>query len=75
MGDEVRSQEGRRSGLLPASLNFLPSNKVVMFRGKEETPPKVGYIYTYTGAIMSLCVQLSDPLDEYTWFELFLVIR
>jgi hypothetical protein len=37
MGAAVRSHEGRRNSLLPTSLNFLPSNKDVMKREKEET--------------------------------------
>ena len=35
--DQVRSHEGRSNSLLPTSLNFLPSNKDVMFRENEET--------------------------------------
>jgi hypothetical protein len=59
------------SCLLPASLNFLLTNKDVMFRGKEETSPKLGYIYYCAFGNMSLSVQLSDPLCELTWLELY----
>jgi hypothetical protein len=52
------------NSLLHTSLNFLSSNKDVMFREKEENSSKVGYIYTCAGGNMSVSVQLSDPLGE-----------